>query len=127
MDMVAGRFIVFSWVTLCVVWVVAAFSTRRTAQRYQWSRWWVLLVLAVGALVFSRPKGIGVFRLTLWSVAPVVGFVADIRSPSDGFRHGARDKTGTVGLEPHAAMMRRHMTDISHGNLVIAWTGNSGL
>jgi protein-S-isoprenylcysteine O-methyltransferase Ste14 len=37
-----------------------------------------LLVLAVGVLVVSRPKGVGLFRLALWSATPVVGIVADI-------------------------------------------------
>src|SRR5256885_1743305 len=73
----AGRFVALCWLTFCVVWLIAAFGTKRTVARQgQWSRWW-FWVFVVGVLLFLRRRGTGLFGVGLWSYSPVHGVVAD--------------------------------------------------
>jgi protein-S-isoprenylcysteine O-methyltransferase Ste14 len=77
MGIFAGRFVAFCWLTFCVVWLVAAFWTRRTVERQRrWSRSW-FWVLVVAVLLFLRRRGTGLFSVGLWSYSPVLGVVAD--------------------------------------------------
>src|SRR5690242_15111943 len=71
MSTLAARVVSCCWLIFCIVWVAGAFSTRRTAVRPEWSRWW-LWVVAVGALL----RGSGVSGV-LWSYTPAVGIAAD--------------------------------------------------
>jgi len=74
----SDRFIAFCWLTFFVVWIVAAFWTKRTAERAGWgSRWWIWLALAAFMLVRRRTVPFSSDQI-LWHAPPIVGVVADV-------------------------------------------------
>jgi protein-S-isoprenylcysteine O-methyltransferase Ste14 len=53
----AGRFVALCWLAFFFVWIVAAFWTKRTAERSGWrSIWWVWFAIAV--FVFLRRRAV---------------------------------------------------------------------
>jgi protein-S-isoprenylcysteine O-methyltransferase Ste14 len=80
MHTLAARFVVLCWFTFSVVWVVAAFSMKRTtARRGHLGQWWLLPVVAVTVLLFFlRRRQLGLLGVAPWSSSPEVAVVADV-------------------------------------------------
>jgi protein-S-isoprenylcysteine O-methyltransferase Ste14 len=71
MQLVAGWAISLCWVIFAIVWIVAAFATKRTVERPRtWSRWWFVIVVA-GVMLIRRQRP-GSLDVVLWSVSPAV-------------------------------------------------------
>jgi protein-S-isoprenylcysteine O-methyltransferase Ste14 len=73
----AGPFIAVCWLAFFAVWIIAAFFTKRTAERAGWwSGWWIWLALA--AIIVARRRSLPFSGgAILWHPTPAVGIVAD--------------------------------------------------
>jgi protein-S-isoprenylcysteine O-methyltransferase Ste14 len=74
----AGQFIAVCWLTFFIVWIVAAFWTKRTVERAGWwSGWWMWVILA--AFVLSRRRAVPFAGgATMWHATETLGIVADV-------------------------------------------------
>jgi len=75
LDPSASRFIAACWVIFFLYWIAAAFTAKRTAERANWSAWWILLPVAV--IILRRGGTLFAGRALLWTASPFVVVVAD--------------------------------------------------
>lgn len=76
---IAGDFILLCWLTFLVVWLIAAFSVKRTVERQSWGWRFVGIGTALAVFLLFRYGGalstdMGVL---LWAPTLLVGLVAD--------------------------------------------------
>ncbi len=74
---VAGQFIALCYAIFLAYWIVAAFWTKKTAEKPAWSRSWLIRGAAAALLLFlSRRTAPGSPNRALWSYTPTIGVVA---------------------------------------------------
>jgi protein-S-isoprenylcysteine O-methyltransferase Ste14 len=74
----AGQFIALCWATFFIYWIIAAFWTKRTAERHGWwSGCWVWLII-VTFLLLGRCALPFSSDAILWRYTPAVGITADL-------------------------------------------------
>ena len=74
---VAGQFIALCYAIFLTYWIVAAFSTKRTAEKPAWSHSWLIRGAAAALLAFlSRRTAPGSANQVLWGYTPAIGAVA---------------------------------------------------
>lgn len=83
MNLETGQFIALCWAIFVIVWLVAAFFTKRTVERSN-SFWRVIWIAAVAAVVWSAARDGTWLTQSLpkswdvtWSYAPLLGYTAD--------------------------------------------------
>jgi len=74
---VAGQFIALCYAIFLTYWIVAAFWTKRTAEKPAWSHSWLIRGAAAALLAFlSRRTAPGSANQVLWGYTPAIGAVA---------------------------------------------------
>src|SRR6187431_13468 len=74
---VAGEFVAVCYAVFLIYWIVAAFSTKRTAERPGWRSSWLIRGAAITLLLLLiRPVAPGLPRRILWTYTPAVGITA---------------------------------------------------
>jgi protein-S-isoprenylcysteine O-methyltransferase Ste14 len=74
---VAGQVVVLCFAVFVVYWIVAAFGTKRTAERAGWwTNWLARGALIAVVLLLSRGTGSGSTNRILWVYSPTIGIIA---------------------------------------------------
>jgi protein-S-isoprenylcysteine O-methyltransferase Ste14 len=76
MEILVGRFVALCWLAFLVVWLVAAFRTKRTVERRRGVGLAWLWPLVVGLLWSSNRQDMGLLTARLWSYTATLGVVA---------------------------------------------------
>jgi hypothetical protein len=78
MSTFAGQFIALCWAIFFIYWIIAAFWTKRTAERHGWwSGSWVWPIIAAFLLLRRRPLSFSGGAI-LWRYTPASGIIADL-------------------------------------------------
>jgi protein-S-isoprenylcysteine O-methyltransferase Ste14 len=75
---VTGGFVAACWFVFYAVWIIAAFSTRRTTVRLGHRSGWRLAVLAIVVFLLARGRQGAPLARELWTYSPTLGVIADI-------------------------------------------------